>query len=216
MQTGADLVSAGLPTAFPWTALLGGYTNAAQANLPVRSNAEWLGITNASSTALVATGVAAIVPVPVVPGVQVTNVSVITTASASSPTHAWAALYQGTGSAPALIAQTTDAGSAAIGTSAFFSFSFSSAQSLTATQVPFGYVYAAISVTASTVCNVMTVAAPASGVNTAWNAMAGGSGKIANLPLWVSLTAGSSLGATAASTIASGSAATTAPLVFLS
>ena len=106
-----------------------------------RSNLEWFGLGSVASTTFPATtGLAGAVAVPVTPGLQVTNVSVLVTATAASvPTHQWAALYAGSGSAPALIAQTTDATSTAIGANAFYSWKFSSPLTISATNCPNGY-----------------------------------------------------------------------------
>ena len=208
-QTGADLVGAGFPLSNPLLALTG-LSNVAQPNIPVRSNLEWLGINTAIATnTLVASGVGACVAVPCLAGTPITKVTVqVTATAASAPTHQFAALYAGTGSAPALIAQTTDATSAAIAANAQYSWSFGSAQTITSAQSPNGFIYVVISVTGATNPTVMTVSGPTIG---AW----GTSVVQTAAPNFLSATAGSALAGTAAATIASASNITAVPVVYL-
>ena len=87
----ADLVSAGYGQKFQ---NLFSAVNVTQANIPARTNAEYLGYGNWTDGAIAGTGVAFAVPVFVDPGTVVTNVSMIVGATgASLPTHSFAALY---------------------------------------------------------------------------------------------------------------------------
>jgi hypothetical protein len=215
MQVGADLVGAGLPISNPWTALLGGSTNVTSPNTPARSNLEWFGLYGLASTTLPAgTGAATVVPVPVTPGLTITNVKVLVTGTAASaPTHSWAAIYAGTGSAPALVSQGTDAGSAAIGANAFYNFTFGTPLVITnvSTVAPNGFVYVALGLTATTIPTVASSVA----ITAAWYTPLLTTNPTFPSPLFFAATFGSSQGATAPTTITSTSAATAVPIVWL-
>lgn len=204
-----DLLGGKYPLNSSMAALLGGLSNVVQGNIPARSNLEWP-IGNLSDGALAATGIAAVVPVPVDPGTVVSKVSLLIGATAGATiTHGFAALYAGTGTAPALIGQSTDIGTtAAITASTLYSFSLTAAQLVTSTNAPNGFVYAAIVFTqsAGTIPTAVSMATP-TGVNYQWTATNG--------PLTLGATAGSSLTTTAAATIASPSAKAVAPIVIL-
>ena len=195
----ADLVSGRWPQTNPWWSLLGQPTNVNQSDVPARSNLEWLGMNTAIATGTGASsGVANCVAVPVDQGVVISKVSIFVTATAAgTPTHSFAALYNGSGAAPALIGQSTDGGTAAVAANAQFSFT-----------PPYGFVYVAFSLTATTMPSFVTVAGPTIG---AWGTMV----PPTNAPLFYSATAGSSLGGTAATTIASPSNVTNVPVVVL-
>lgn len=214
-QTGPDLVGAGLPTSNIWTALLGGSTNIANPNVPARSNLEWfgLGATLIATTAIVASGSMVMVPVPVTPGLTITNVQVLTTATAASvPTHQWAALYAGTGSAPAFLAQSTDTTTAAIGANAWVSWTLSPyTLSSASTQCPNGFIYVGIGITATTVATSVSALSP---TTAAYYTPVLTSTASTVMPLFIAATM-TAAGATAPTTIASTSAAAQTPIVVL-
>ncbi len=169
-QTGPDLVGAGYPISRPLLALLGGSGNLSQSNVPIATNLDF-GLGGLADVALNPASVY-VVPVPVSPGMVVSRIGILIGATAGgSITQGWGALYSGTGStpgtaatAPVLIGQTIAgsvvsnqaAGSAitAPAVSTRWEFIFSSPQTITSSQAPFGYVYAAVcaSPADSTVC----------------------------------------------------------------
>jgi len=207
---GGDLVGAGYPTAYPLTSLLGGLSNIVQPNEPARSNLEYFGAGNLVDGALASTGVGCFVPVPVSLGQVISKVSILVGGTgASTPTHQFAALYAGTGTAPALMGQSTDTTTAVIAASALYGWTLATAQLITSTNAPLGFVYALVAITASAIPTAATIATPA-GINYQWSGTAG-----AGSPLFLSGTAGSALAGTAAATIASGAAKAVSPIVVL-
>lgn len=207
----ADLVSGRYPQSFaPW-AVWGQATNVNQSDIPVRSNAEILTLSGAIATGTgAASGVLNSVMVPVDQGMIVSKVTIlVTNTAASTPTHQFAALYQGTGSAPALIGQSTDGTTAAIAANAPYTFTLTTPQLITNTNSPNGFIYVSFGFTSSAQPSLVTVAGPTIG---AWGTMVPGTG----WPLFFSATHGSAVGATAPSTIASASNQTNAPIVYLS
>lgn len=203
----ADLVDGRYPQFNPFMALLGQLTNVAQGDIPARSNLEYFGAGNLVDGALAATGIGCAVPIPVDVGTVISKISILTGATAGGTmTNQFAALYVGSGTAPALIGQSTDTTSAAIGAKALLGWSLTTPVAITSTHAPNGFVYALIAITATTVPTAATVATPA-GINYQWNGTAS--------PLFLSLTAGSALAGTAAATIASGAAKAVAPIVIL-
>lgn len=154
-QTGPDLVGAGYPISRPLLALLGGNGNLSQPNVPIASNLDFAlgGVTDVAP----GTGSVVAVAVPVSPGALITKVSLLvggTSAASANVTNLWAALYSGTGSAPgttnaqpALIASTASLSATNVPASARLDFTFAAPQTVTSVQAPFGYVYAAFSIT---------------------------------------------------------------------
>ena len=201
----ADLVGGKFPQSSPVAAVLAGFKNTVQSNLPARSNAEYLGFGGFTDGALAGTGVAFFVPVPVDVGVTISSVSLIIGGTgASTPTHQFAALYAGTGTAPALIGQSTDTTTAPIAASAVSTWTLTTPATITGAQAPNGFIYAGVSITASTVPTAAAVSTPTA-TTYQWNSTSG--------PLGLSVTAGSALAGTAAATIASSSAKAVAPIV---
>jgi hypothetical protein len=202
-----DLVSGGYPVNYSFASLTGLARNASQGNVTVRSNAEWFGLGNPTDGALAATGVGCAVAIPVQWGDVITKITILAGATAEATgTHMFAALYSGLAT-PALMAQSADdTGAASVAASAAFVYTLASAQTITATNCPYGFVYASIAVTATTVPTAMVVSTPTA-IGYKW---------FTNGPLFLSATHGSALGATAAATIASPSAKAVAPIVFLS
>lgn len=204
----ADLVDGRYPQSNSLWNILGQTSNVAQGDIPVRTNAEYYGLDSwTDSAAALSTGVMKAVPVAVDQGQVVSAVSVfVGSIAASGPTHSWAALYNGTGAAPALIGQSTDGGSAAIAASAAFKFTLTTPQLITTTNAPNNFVYVALMVTVSTTMpSLATVSVPT----------AVGYALSTNGPLGLSLTSGSSLTTAATATLASPAAAATAPIVLL-
>lgn len=201
-----DLVGGSFPVTYPFRKLTGLAGLAAQSNVSVRSNAEWLGITGLTDGALAATGVGCVVPVPVEIGDTISRISILVGATAGATmTNQFVALYSGT-LTPALLAQSTDTTSAAIAASGQASWSLASQATITSTNAPFGYVYAMIAITASTIPTAATASTPRA-VGYKW---------FSNGPAFLSATAGSSLAGTAPATLPTATAAAVAPLVFLS
>lgn len=202
----SDLSGGHYPQYWGLQALFGGLTNVANPSVPPRSNAEWLGIGDIADGAVAGSGIICAVPVPVDIGTTVSAISILVGATAASvPTHSWGALYSGIAT-PALIGQSTDGSTAAIAASAAFKFTLTTPQNITAAQAPGGWVYAAFSITATTVNTAIVSNATPSGVQYAY---------FTNSPAYLSLTSGSSVGATATATLASPSVKTVAPLVVL-
>lgn len=170
-----------------------------------RSNAHAFGLGGLADGALAATGVLAAVPIPVQPGDEFAKVLLpIGATAAGTPTNSFAALYSGIG-VPALLGQSKDGTSAAIAKEKLFTFSLEAPVLITAANAPNGFIYAGVSITATTVPTAATSATPAA-INYPWGT---------NAPLFFSLTAGSALAGTAAATIASPAAKAVAPILIL-
>lgn len=213
-QTGPDLVGAGYPTSNALTALLGGTGNATSPNVPVYSNLYFGGVSGGLTDAAPAgTGSVNAVAVPVVPGAVITKLSLLVGGtSAASPTFAQAMLYTGTGSAPGttnaqptLIGSTGSAGNvvAASPSSARYDLTFTSPVTITATQCPFGFIYAAWEVLWSAGSpSLISMTASASG-QYQW---------FGNSPVWLYATSGSTSGF---ATLGSSTKAANPPVVLL-
>jgi hypothetical protein len=209
----ADLVSGRYGQYNPMQVLFG-LSNATNPEVPARSNAEYLGWSTLTDGALAGSGVLCAVPIPIDPGTVVTNVSMLVgNTAASTPTHSFAAIYSGIAT-PALIAQSTDGTTAAIAAGAMFNFVLSSPQTITAAQAPNGYIWAGVSVTATAVNTAVSVTAGTT--NAIYQYFTSSTTPKGNSPVGISVTAGSSLGGTAAATIASPAAKAVAPILVLS
>lgn len=201
-------------TTNPLWSILGQPSNVVQPNQPVRTNLEYLGIGGLLDTAAsLATGVMTCVAIPVDVGTTITKASVLVGATAAStPTHSFAALYSGTNvAAPPLIGQSTDGLTAAIVASTRFDFTLTSTQTITATQAPYGYIWAAISVTGTAVPSLITGPSNAAAAQYQWftNTLAAGSAT------GFSITSGSAVAGTAPATLIYASQKLVAPVVFL-
>jgi hypothetical protein len=202
----ADLVGASYPLNNPLKTLLGGLSNIYQPDIPARSNLEWFGAGTLVDGALAATGVGCFVPVPIDPGTLVTEISLLTGATAAeTPTHQFAAIYAGTGEAPALIAQSTDTTSAAIGAKKRAGWKLTEPTIITNKMAEYGFIYVEIAITATVIPTAAVSATPA-GINYGWST---------NGPLFLSSTAGTALAGTAAATMASPAAKAVAPIVIV-
>jgi hypothetical protein len=202
-----DLERGSYPLYYGPRKLLGQKANANQGNLAVRSNLEFPGIGSLQDAAAALTsGSATLVPVPVEYGdlIQFVDVFVGATA-ASTPTHSWAALYNEAGTLVGT--QATDGATAAIAASATFTFTLGAKYIVNSTDSPRGLLYAAISVTASTVPSLVSGTVPTACQYAYYT----------NAVPFYGAHSGSSLGATAASSVTLSSATTQSavPLVVL-
>lgn len=187
--------------------LLGLVQNVAQSNEPVFSNARIPFIGGLSDAAIGGSGIACAVPIPVIENTEISNVSIFTGATAAAKLeHQFAALYAGTGAAPALIEQSTDATTTAAGAKKEITWKLTKKVLITNANAPAGFIYAAIALEGETMPTAVSFST-AAGVNYKWTATA---------PLFWSMTAGSALAGTAAATLASPAAKVVAPLVVLS
>lgn len=201
----SDLVGAHAAQNSAWDVLLGGTRNVVQSNLPARSNLEYLGLSTLTDGALAASGVCAAVAVPVDIGVVYSKITYLVGATAAStPTHAFAAVYSGIAT-PALLAQSADSTTGAIAASAAFTVTLQTPQLATPTNAPGGFWYVSISQTGTAVSSAAAMSTPTA-VGYQW--FTGG-------PLFFSATHGSAVGGTAPGTIASPSAKAVAPVVIL-
>lgn len=210
----ADLVSGRYGQYNPFAACLG-LSNTVQPDIPARTNAEYLGWSTATDGALAGTGVLCAVPIPIDVGTTVTYVSIIIGATAAStPTHSFAALYSGTNvAAPPLIAQSTDGTTTAIAASGVFTFTLTTAQTITNAQAPNGYIWAGVSITGSTIPTAAAISVPTA---VGYQLFTSSTTPKGASPVGLSVTAGSSLAGTAASTMASPAAKAVAPIMILS
>lgn len=146
-----DLVSGRFPVTYPFAKALGLASNNAQGNITARSSLEYLGLSGLADTAAALTsGAVTLVPVPVETGDLIQFVDVIVGATAAgAPTHSWAALYSASG--VLLGSQSVDGGAGAIAASGRFSFSLGAKYIVQVADAPGGFVYAGVSVTATTV-----------------------------------------------------------------
>lgn len=201
----ADLVSGRFPQSYSPNLWFG--TNVVNGSYPARSNAEYLGLSNTSDGAIAGTGVFVAVPIPIDPLEVVTNVSIVTGATACSlPTHAFAALYS-SAATPALLGQSTDSTSVtAFAASTVYKIALTNPYQVKAADCTGGYIWAGFSITSTTQPTAVSLTTPtACQAAMAW--ITGG-------PAALSATSGSSLGGTAAATLTIATKAV-APLVWL-
>ena len=159
-----DLVGGGFPTQYPFLSLLGRQAQNVQGNLTPRSNLEWnLGGSPVDLSTALVSGDMTLVPVPVVWGDALTYVDIFTGAgaTASTPTHQWAALFSGvlTTSKP-VGTQSVDGTTTAIAASARLTFTLGATYVANPTDSPYGYIYVGIGMTASTVPSLVCKACP--------------------------------------------------------
>lgn len=167
-----DLVGGKFPLLYPFDKSLGLASNASQVNLSPRSNIEWLGwATQIDEAAALVTNDLVLWPVPVENGDVITKVSVRTGATpATGPTHQFAAIYSGVLTTAALQGkQSADGTSTAIAASTTKSFTLpTGGVVISPTNAPFGYVYAAVSVKATTAVPSLVGWATATACQGAW------------------------------------------------
>lgn len=133
----------------PWQ--LAGLKQEENGGRPARTNYTGLtaGVLKEEAATLV-TKEAVLVPIPVGVGDIFTKIGVLTTKEAESPTHSWAALYVGEKAEPAVIEQSADSLTAAIAKEILFSWKLKAPVTITTAMAPHGFIYAAVSVTATT------------------------------------------------------------------
>ena len=201
----SDLVRGKFHVTSPFWSYLGQPTNAVQVNIAARSNAEVLGVNALTDAAALASGVITAVPVPVEVGDQISKVTVFVGATAAgTPTASFAALYAGSGAAPALIAQTPNGGAAAINAGAAFVFTFATPVLITSANAPFGFIYVGVSVTAVTPPTLASTTV-ATAVGYQW---------FSNGPVKLSaVSSGSAVGGVATATLVAPAAQASTPIV---
>lgn len=206
----ADLVRGRHHLTNPIWNWLGQLVNLTQSDVPARSNLDYgTGLALTDETAALASGVATAVPVPVEYGDVYTRVSVIVGGTAAStPTHSWAAFYNAKAAqaTPAIVGtQSTDGATAAIAASATFNFTMP-AYMVNPTDSPQGILWVAVCVT-GTATPSLACYTLATAVAYPW---------FTNSPVKMgAITSGSSLGASAPSTLASPAAQAKTPIVVL-
>ena len=199
------LVRGGYPVNHALRKYTGGASNLVQANIPPRSNQEWLGAPSADTAAALTTAVATSVAVPVEVGDVISKITVLVGATAAAvPTNAFAAVYSGI-AVPALLAQSTSQGAAAVPASTAVVFTLTAPVTVTNVNAPSGFLYVSIVAAATTVPSLATVAVPA----------AVGYKAFATSPLFLAATHGSALSTTAPATIAAPVTVSNAPIVYL-
>lgn len=147
-----DLVGGRYPLTYPFAKALGLKSNSAQVNISARSNLEYLGLGDLADTAAaLSSGTMTLVPIPVEIGDLIEYVDVFVGATAAStPTHSWAALYNESGAI--LGSQSVDGATAAIAASGVSTFTLGGGGYIVGVaDAPNGFIYAGVSVTASTV-----------------------------------------------------------------
>jgi hypothetical protein len=203
----ADLLSGRYAQANPLWSLLGQLANVAQSDAPPFTN--WTPGTVLADSAIAATGVSLSVPVAVDWGTTISKITVVAGATAEATgTHSFLALYQGTGATPALIGQTADdTGAASIAASTVYTRSLATAQLITPTNAPNGFVYVTVNVTGGTIPTLVSYSTPvATHTVGAW---------FTGAPRFAAASHDSAAGATAPATMGTQTAFATAPVVIL-
>jgi hypothetical protein len=196
----------------PVEELLGGLNQSGNGGYAARSNL-YFPLGALTDGALAATGVGAVVPVPVAAGDVITAVNVPIGATAGATmTHQFAAVYSAVSATAAsnlLLAQSTDTTSAAIAASALASWTLATPVTVTKANAPFGFLYVMVAITASTIPTAAAAGTP-TGINYQWvNQTA------AKSPIVWSGTAGSAVGGTAPANLTGLAAKAVAPVVIL-
>lgn len=205
----ADLVGGHYPTYSAQDALLGQARNVTQANLPAFTNFPWVGATDESDAAAsLVGGKLTVISVPVDIGVPITDISaMVGVTGASTPTHAWAALYSGTLTTATLLGtQSPDKTTTAIAASTTWT-SVISTYTIQPADAPYGYIYVGLSQTGTGVSSLIGGGMATAG-QYAW---------FTDSPPFFAGTYSSALGATAPATVtlASVTAIATVPFIVL-
>jgi len=205
----ADLVSARYPQWDPFSTILGRAGNATQSDLPIRSNAEYLGYASAAAGAALVTNKLVLVPIAVDPGTVVSNITFVAGATAPTLTINWAALYSGglTAATQTLLGQSTDAGASAPTASQANSYALASPVAITTATAPNGYVYAGIQQTGT--CNNAASVSVAAAIQVFQTAV------FTNAPVALAFSVAATT-STAPATLASPSTVTITPYIYLS
>jgi len=194
----------------PSLAPFGNLTQVANPGVPARTNAHLFGYAGWTDTSKNVTQVAHYVAVPVEVGDIITNVNLFNGATISAtPTNDWAALYQGVGAAPALLAQTADSLTVVTTISARITQAFATPYTVKAADCPNGYIYVSLMSKAGTVETVATASTP----TVFGYQLVGAAG--AGSPIRIAGTHGSGLTTTAPATIVDIGAKATAAIVVL-
>jgi hypothetical protein len=140
------LVKGHYPLTNPLQSILGLPSNAVQANIPVRTNAEYLGLASAADGAALVTNKLVCVAVPVDVGQTYSTVTFVAGATAPTVTINYAAVYAGMGTAAlsTLLAQSTNAGATAPTASQADSYTLATPQVATAANAPYGFWFVGI------------------------------------------------------------------------
>jgi hypothetical protein len=189
--------------------ILGNLPNVAQANSPIRSNAEYLGLASAADGAALVTNKLVCVAVPVDIGATYSKVTFIAGATAPTTTHVYGAVYSGlaTAATSLLLAQSTDGVAAAPTASQANSFTLATPQVATGTNAPQGFWFVGIQETGT--ANSALSVSVAAAVQVFQTAV------FLNAPFALSFNVAATTG-TAPANLGTPTTATVTPLVFLS
>lgn len=143
--------------------LYGNQRQLANVSRPARSNFDYLGLAGAKDEKPTATTkLSSNVPVPVKPGDIFTKVGLIVGETAGGTiTHQIAALYEGKGAKPVLLQQSKDTTSAAIAASTINFWELEKTVEVTEANCPGGFIYAQVTILATTIPTVYNQATEA-------------------------------------------------------
>ena len=206
----ADLTGGNYPQHSPWAALLGNLANETQSNIPARGNHEF-GIGQWVDGALAGSGVACAVAIPIDPGTVITRVNMFVGATpASTPTHTAVALYSGIATPAIIGTQGTDTTTTAVAASGLFQQKLGSPYMIKPADAPNGYIYAAVTQTATAVFTALGFTTPTA-VNIQY--FTGSTTPAAVQPMWAA-TSGTALAGVMPATLTLAAKAV-APLIIL-
>jgi hypothetical protein len=143
------LVKGHFPSINPLDSILGQPRNAAQTNLPARSNVSYLGYVPVDTSAVLVSGSTTFVAVPVEAGDIFSTVTLeIGNTAASTPTHFTAALYSGVLTTAKLLGtQSTDSLTTAIPANTPLVVALGAAYEVQVADAPYGYIFVALGYT---------------------------------------------------------------------
>jgi hypothetical protein len=188
---------------------LGNLRQSAQPQLPCRSNSSWLGAT-LLGVALQASEVGTVVAVPVQAGDIVSRVTLpVGQTKGKGVENAFAALYEGHGTEPALVGQSKSVAlKETVAAEKPLAFTLEEPVTVTAAMAPHGYIYVLVAMEAETMPNAI-------GVNCKTEAHKSLAALSANAPLVLAGKAGTGLKTTAKGKLESLAAVEPVPLVIL-
>jgi hypothetical protein len=206
----ADLPSARYGSLNPSWAFLGAQSNIANPSYPARSTADVPGVAMFPLTdnAAAASDAFLYAAVPFDAGEVVTKITLWAgNTAASTPTHQFGALYSGLAASPALIgAQSVDGTTTAVAAKTAYSYTLPTPYQVKPADVPFGYLYAGFSMTATAVNTVAgSTSAQAANVNIQFST---------NQP-FLAGTSGSGLAGVAAATLTLAASTLHVPIIVL-